>query len=81
MSTYKAKHFHFIDDMDIAALALAAVERVESFADKIAAVLAQWQCRAVQRRALQAMSEHMLDDIGLTRGEVEREAAKHFWQR
>ena len=80
MSTYKAKQFHFIDDMDIAALVLAAVERVESFTDKITGVLAQWRHRAVQRRALQAMSEHMLDDIGLTRGQVEREAAKYFWQ-
>ena len=81
MSTYKAKHFHFIDDMDIAALALGAVERVEAVTDRISGLLAQWQHRAAQRRALQAMSDQMLDDIGLTRGQVEHEAAKFFWQR
>jgi len=40
--------------------------------------------RSQQRRALREMADghdqHLLRDIGLTRGEAYREAAKWFWQ-
>jgi hypothetical protein len=42
MNTTKAKHFHLIEDMDIAALTFAAVERVEAFASDIKAVVSTW---------------------------------------
>jgi uncharacterized protein YjiS (DUF1127 family) len=35
----------------------------------------RWQ----QRRALLDLSDHLLDDIGITREEAEREARKPFW--
>jgi uncharacterized protein YjiS (DUF1127 family) len=36
--------------------------------------------RARQRRALQALDDRLLKDIGVTRADVELETAKWFWQ-
>ena len=81
MSTIKAKHFHFIEDMDIAATVFAAVERVESFAARVNGIFRTWAQRSADRRALALMSTRMMEDIGLSRGELEREVAKFFWQK
>ncbi len=81
MSTLKAKHFHFIEDMDIAATVFAAVERVESSAAHVNDIFRTWARRSADRRALALMSDRMLADIGLSRGELEREVAKFFWQK
>ena len=81
MSTLKAKNFHLIDDMDIAALALAAIERVEEFANKAKLVVMSWIHRSNERRALAMMNQHMLDDIGLTSFDVAKETGKYFWQK
>lgn len=81
MSNFHARHFHFIDEMDIAALVLAAVGRIERLAGRLAGALSDYRNRSRERRALAALGEHLLDDIGLTRAQVAREAAKHFWQR
>jgi uncharacterized protein YjiS (DUF1127 family) len=42
--------------------------------------LMRWHETARERRALLALSDHMLKDIGITRAEAEREAARPFWQ-
>ena len=81
MSTLKAKNFHLIEDMDIAALTLAAVERIEAFAAKVTGTLRTWSRRSSDRRILAYMSDRMLADIGLTRAEIDREVAKFFWQK
>ena len=81
MSTIKAKQFHFIDDMDISATTLVAVERVEEFAAQMTNVARTWVRRSNDRRQLALMSEHMLNDIGLTRVDVAREVGKNFWQK
>ena len=39
-----------------------------------------WLERARQRRALMALSDHMLHDIGLSRAQAHGEAAKPFWR-
>lgn len=39
-----------------------------------------WVERSRERRHLAMLSDHMLRDIGLTREEVEAEAAKPFWR-
>jgi len=80
MSTLKAKHFHLIEDLDIAALTFAAVERVEGFAVKVNKQARLWLRRSNERHLLAQMSDHILDDIGLTRVDVETETAKYFWQ-
>ena len=41
--------------------------------------LLHWRELARQRRALLALSDHMLKDIGITRAEAEREARRPFW--
>lgn len=81
MNTMKAKHFHLIEDLDIAALTFAAIERIEGFAATIKQGLSLWVARSQERRVLAQMSQHMLDDIGVTVAEVEKEAAKYFWQK
>lgn len=42
--------------------------------------LAEWRRRAAQRQALLWLGDHALKDIGLSRADVEREAAKPFWR-
>jgi len=46
---------------------------------KITDRLDRWHRLARERRQLQALSDHMLKDIGLTRADVEREASRPFW--
>jgi len=77
----KAKQFHLIDDMDISALTFAAIERVEAFGVTVGKLVQTWIRRSNERRMLQQMGPHMLDDIGLTPGDVADEAAKFFWQK
>ena len=81
MTTMKAKHFHLVEDLDIAALTFAAVERIEGFAAKVIRGYQLWVRRSHERRLLSQMNEHMLDDIGLTRAQVAHEASKFFWQK
>jgi uncharacterized protein YjiS (DUF1127 family) len=39
-----------------------------------------WQERARQRHRLGEMDDHLLRDIGLSRADLEHEAAKPFWR-
>ncbi len=39
-----------------------------------------WQQRAADRRALRAMDDHLLRDIGLSRADIEAEVSKPFWR-
>jgi uncharacterized protein YjiS (DUF1127 family) len=39
-----------------------------------------WSERAASRRALATLNDHLLRDIGLTHGDVERELMKPFWR-
>jgi uncharacterized protein YjiS (DUF1127 family) len=54
--------------------------RFESLAIRAANVLLTWQERAAQRHALATLDARMLRDIGLSRADVQREAAKPFWR-
>jgi len=45
----------------------------------IAATVGAWLHRGRTRRTLEALSDHELRDIGLTRTHVWREARKPFW--
>jgi uncharacterized protein YjiS (DUF1127 family) len=43
-------------------------------------VLLLWMERYRQRRALNALSDHMLKDLGLSRSDAGREFGKRFWE-
>jgi uncharacterized protein YjiS (DUF1127 family) len=47
---------------------------------RIRATLALWRHRMRQRDELAGLNDHMLRDIGLTRGDVVWEVAKPFWR-
>ena len=81
MSTLKVRHVSFIEDLDIAALTFAAIERIEGFAATVSGGIKLWVRRSNERRLLGQMSQRMLNDIGLTVADVERESAKFFWQK
>lgn len=81
MSTLKAKQFHLIDDMDIAAKTFAVIERVEEFSNKTTDIIRTWARRSHDRRMLARMNEHLLNDIGLSPFDVNREVGKYFWQK
>jgi len=80
MSTLKAKHFHLIEDLDIAAMTFAAIERIEGFTAKVTRQARLWLRRSNERHLLAQINDHILDDIGLTRADVKIETAKYFWQ-
>jgi uncharacterized protein YjiS (DUF1127 family) len=44
-------------------------------------VIDSWAGRRSQRLTLRDLSEQQLDDIGLTRTQARREAAKPFWRK
>jgi uncharacterized protein YjiS (DUF1127 family) len=48
--------------------------------DRAVDLLLSWHERSRQRRQLRSLSHHMLRDIGLSRADVEAEAAKPFWR-
>ncbi len=43
-------------------------------------ILLRWQERVQSRRQLTMMDSHMLNDIGVTRAEVDAEVRKPFWR-
>lgn len=44
------------------------------------ALLRDWQRRSATREALVGLQDHMLEDVGLTRADVEVEATRPFWR-
>ena len=41
---------------------------------------ARWQAKQQQRQQLRQLSDRLLDDIGISRAQAEKEAAKPFWR-
>lgn len=61
--------------------AIVSIQLPRSFAwRRLRDTLLFWSERARQRRVLSGLDEHILEDIGLTRAEVRREANKPFWR-
>ena len=52
----------------------------DSVAARAASLLLTWQERASERHLLMSLEDHMLRDIGLSRADALREAAKPFWR-
>lgn len=81
MATLKSNQFHLIEDLDIAVFTYRMIERTENSVRALATTLKTWTARSQDRRQLSMMGDRMLQDIGLNRMDVEREAAKFFWQQ
>ncbi|PWR21955.1 DUF1127 domain-containing protein [Zavarzinia compransoris] len=58
----------------------AARATVWMLAARAFGVLLDWQRRAMERNHLRGLDDHMLRDIGLSRADIEQEAAKPFWK-
>ena len=81
MSTIKTRQFHLIEDLDIAVATYNLVERVEAFALMLTSTVSIWASRSRDRRQLATMSDRLLQDIGLSRSNLDMELNKSFWQR
>ena len=44
-------------------------------------ILASWQERWAQRRALETLDDRAMRDLALSRADIHREASKPFWKR
>lgn len=74
-------HHHIVDDrIRHAEQAAAARPGRRSFVGRCLAILRMWRQRAEERRALAALDDRLLADIGVTRGDAERECAQPFWR-
>ena len=72
--------YQFVEDLDISAGMYGMVQRIETTAKKMHATLSAWSSRVEDRRQLALMSDHLLQDIGLSHAEVSAEIDKWFWQ-
>ncbi len=54
--------------------------RLQRFPATVFAVLLRCQERAEERHALESLSDHMLKDMGISRGDAVSEARKPFWR-
>ena len=81
MATTKANQLHLINDLDVAALVFGAVEKVEAASISVVNTVSVWMARSADRRQLATMNDRMLQDVGLSRVEVEHELSKFFWQK
>jgi uncharacterized protein YjiS (DUF1127 family) len=50
------------------------------FLEKLLRQVTVWRKRMRSRYLLSQLDDRMLNDVGLTRCDVDRECAKHFWQ-
>ena len=71
---------HIVDDR-IRHAEQAAATRPDrgSFLQRCLTTLHLWRQRAAERRALAALDDRLLADIGVTRADAERECAQPFW--
>lgn len=73
-------HHYIVDDrLRHAEQAVAARPGRFSFLRRCLATLRLWRQRARERRALAALDDRLLADIGVTRADAERECERPFW--
>jgi uncharacterized protein YjiS (DUF1127 family) len=57
-----------------------AVRRMSSTGLVVRDTIRVWSERTRQRRQLQSLPDHMLNDIGVSRADIFRECGKPFWK-
>ena len=66
-------------EQSIAVSSTSTLEHLITWPTRALLQLMRWQELHRQRRALLGMSDHMLKDLGLNRGDVLHEARRPFW--
>ena len=66
-------------EQSFAVSSTSTLERLINWPTRALLQLMRWQELHAQRRALLSMSDHMLKDLGLNRGDVLHEARRPFW--
>lgn len=80
MSRYKSPAFGSSPIFGRSKPSVSATAGDATFVDRIVAFLMDCVETYRQRRALAALDDHMLKDIGLTRCDVEAEVSRPFWR-
>lgn len=75
------RFYQFLEGFDVSGAVYNFVQKVENAARKVSDVVATWSKRNTERRQLNRLSDRLLEDIGITRFDVQREVTKHFWQK
>lgn len=60
--------------------ALREPQRLRDAVDGLLTLLARWNRRVTERRAMRRIDDHLLRDIGLDRLQLEKMAARPFWR-
>lgn len=60
--------------------AASALEHLREAVDGLFTLLARWNRRVNERRAMRRLDDHLLRDIGIGRLQLEQMAARPFWR-
>ena len=73
--------YQFFEGLDISGTAYNFITTVEGVVKTIKETIGTWTQRSQGRAELATLNDHLLEDIGLTRMEVNYEVGKYFWQK
>ena len=69
-----------VHDPRAAPISIRIFGRLRRDAGELLRLLLVWQDRARQRHLLRRLDDRLLQDMGLSRADVEHEAVKPFWR-
>lgn len=72
--------YQFFEGFDISGAVYNFVMKIDSIVGSVKDTLATWEQRSTGRRELARLGDRLLEDIGITRYDVDVEAGKFFWQ-
>lgn len=75
------RFYQFLEGFDISGAVYNFISKVEDIAASVKQTVAMWIKRSKQRQQFDQLSDRTLQDIGLTRYDVEVESGKFFWQK
>ena len=75
------RFYQFFEGFDISGAVYNFVSKIEDTVANVKSTYATWVKRSAGRRELDRLSYRQLEDIGITRFDVNVETAKFFWQQ